>query len=197
MGTVSNAWNRIFHSKRINFLGLKSSGKTQLLCSLGAKGVIPGVESHGEDYKSFSFRYEQSNKKKFIKCGIDYGGGLSVFRANFTRLIKKGDYIFFVIDINEFLNNTVTDEEGYPYQEAVLARLDIINDTVTNVEKDKVHIILTHTDLKPEFTPNKLIDMFTKYTHDKPYHVLTKNCRAVDARDSAMVKRVFFSILDS
>ena len=195
MGSITDFWNKMFHSKRINFLGLKGAGKTQLLASFGAIGLTPGTESHGEGYESFSVRLSEIDKRIFVKCGVDYGGGLSAFVSHFKKLIQQGDFVFFVIDINDFLLDKKTDTKGHSYQTDVLARLDIINELTNNKQKDRVHILLTHADLHPEFSASELIDKFSNFTESKPYYVLTKNCRALDARDQATVKKILYDII--
>ena len=179
---------KTFKGKRIAMLGLIDSGKTQFLSSLGCKDAIPGTPSNKDVYRWFKVSYP--DKSIFVKAGCDYGGTKDIFTHTFNEALHKSDLVFFMVDIQKFIQNWVDPETGKPNRLLVLQRLEYINSHVPAIYKDKLAIVLTHVDLMDD-SDSFLIKSFHNYTQDKVYSVLTRHCYPVNAKDVSQVKNVF------
>lgn len=188
MSQFKDWWNRSFNGKRIAMLGLKDAGKSQFLKSLGCKEANPGVRSQKEKYNWFKVSYP--NKEVYIKAGYDIGGGLELFKQTFNKRIKDSDWVFFIIDIDKYLNDGRDVESGASYQEQVNYRLDHINTNVSKRFFDKIAIILSHADMVPQ-AGSELINTFQRMTREKAYSVLTSHCYPMDAREGKEVRYCF------
>ncbi len=188
MSRLTDWFGKTFNGKRVSLLGLKGGGKSQFLHSLGCKEANPGTLTSRERYGWFKIVYP--SKTIYIKAGYDIGGGLELFKKSFNKHLINSDWVLFVIDIQKFINNELDVESILPYKEMVFARLDYINDNVSNKFKDKFAIILTHVDLmdKPE---NVLINEFQNATNSKVYSHLASQVYSIDARKPEQVKTVF------
>ena len=192
MSRFSDWLGKTIHGKRIILMGLRQSGKSQFLKSLGCKEARPGTESSKEYYNWF--KIDGLNKPYFVKAGYDFGGDVGHFKEMFVKYLLKADFIFFVVDIQKFITNGIDIESKKPYKGQVLARLDFINENVSVKFKDKVAIILTHTDLVHEPT-GTLISEFQSATNGKAYQTLTKHCYPMDARVPEQVLDSFIRII--
>lgn len=188
MSRFSDWLGKTFKGKRIAMLGLAESGKTQFLSSLGCKDAIPGTPSNKDVYRWFKVSYPDISV--FVKAGCDYGGNKPIFTRTFIEALRTSDWVFFMVDIQKFIQNKVDSETGNPYKSLVLERLDFINSNVPAKFKDKLAIVLTHADLMDD-SEFFLVNEFRKYTSDKVYAVLTQHCYSLDAKDVNQVKTVF------
>jgi len=188
MSNFKDWFGRTFKGKRIAMMGLKGSGKTQFLQSLGCPTANPNVISQTEKYNWFKVTYLE--KTIYIKAGVDRGGGLELFKASFNKALLKSDWLFIMVDIQKYISNQLDDESHEPYKQQLFARLDYINNNIPHVFKDKVYIILTHADLLPNAS-SELINVFQRATKEKPFEVLTKNCYLLNAKDKRQVLDVF------
>lgn len=192
MSRFSDWVGKTFKGKRIAMLGLKGAGKSQFLKSLGCKDANPGTYSGKEIYNWFKVSYPK--KTVFVKSGYDHGGGLEIFKNTFNTALKNSDWVFFIIDIQKYLNNGLDIESNEPYNQQVTERLDYINKNVPNKYLDKIAIILTHADLLDQ-PGHELINEFQRSTRGKAYSVLTKHCYSMDARDKDQVLYSFKRII--
>ncbi len=192
MSLFKDWWHRSFYGKRIAMLGLKAAGKSQFLKSLGCKEANPGVRSQKEKYNWFKVSYP--DKVVYIKAGYDIGGGLEIFKQSFNKRIKDSDWVFFIIDIDKYLNDGIDEESHESYQYQVNERLDYINKNVSNRYFDKIAIVLTHADMMSQAS-SELINTFQRLTREKTYSVLTSHCYPIDARDERVVLECFKRII--
>ena len=173
-------------------LGLKASGKTQFLKSLGCEDATPGLHSNRDVYDWFKVNLHQ--KTVFVKAGYDIGGGHELFMCHFSRALKLGSWVLFLVDMKEFIENGYDPESGDSYRSVVFQRLDYINENSPTKYFDKIAIVLTHSDLLEK--PNEeLVNEFQRATSKKIFRVLAKRCYAVNATDPKDVLGVFERII--
>lgn len=189
MSSFKDWFGRTFHGKKLAFLGLKDSGKSQFLKSMGCRDAMPGTRSNRERYRWF--KVVLPGKSIYVKAGCDYGGGKDIFTHIFNSALQNSDFVYFVVDIQKFIQGGVDSESQSPYKDQVLERLEYINGHVPSIYIEKFSILLTHADLMAGFDENRLVDEFQRVTREKPYSVLTRHCFPVDARDPRQVLSVF------
>lgn len=145
---IKDLYNKVFHSKRVNFMGVKRAGKSQLLETLCCPGIKAGKDSQAEYYPTFEidFNVVGVDKKIFIHGGRDFGGELQIFRQQFAKMMRKGDSVIFVVDAEKFLNNVHNQYDGLDYRMSVLQRIDHINRHTPRKNINKFTVILTHAD---------------------------------------------------
>lgn len=192
MSKFNDFFGRAFRGKRLSMLGLKASGKSQFLKSLGCSDALPGVQSSREEYDWF--KVDLHKKTVFVKAGYDIGGGHEYFMSQFNNALKQGSWVLFLIDIKAFLENGADPESGSPYRDVVFQRLDYINENVPNKYFDKVAIVLTHADLLKE-SREYMVNEFQRAAKSKIFSVLTKRCFAVNATEPKDVLCVFERII--
>lgn len=145
---IKDLYNKILHSKRVNFMGVKHAGKSQLLETLCCPGIKAGYDSQAERYPSFEidFNVVGVDKKIFIHGGRDFGGELQTFKQQYARMMRKGDIVIFVVDAEKFLNDTHNTYDGLDYRMSVLQRIDHINCNTPYKNIEKFSVVLTHAD---------------------------------------------------
>ena len=192
MSKFSDWLSKSLHGKRIVMMGLRQSGKSQFLKSLGCKDARPGTESSKEYFNWFKVNCPP--KPIFVKAGYDFGGDVGHFKEIFVKSIKEADYVFFVVDVRLFMMDGIDIESKQTYKKQALARLDFINENVSVKFKDKVAIVLTHADLVNE-PSESLISEFQRATNGKAYQTLTRHCYPIDARVPEQVLDAFTRIM--
>ena len=146
---IKDLINKAFRSKRVNFMGVKHAGKTQILETLGCPGVKAGFDSQSDQYPSFAidFNVVGIDKKVFVHGGRDFGGELQVFKQQYAKMMRKGDSVVFVVDAEKFLNNGVNKYDNTEdYRMSVLQRIDFINLHTPKKYISKFSIVLSHAD---------------------------------------------------
>ncbi len=137
----------IFNSdKSLLVLGMSFAGKTELYSKI-LNITRPKDDNGGtsiEDVDSFKFTHK-SGKEVTIKAGEEYGGDVSYHLLNIKK-ITEYDYIFYVFDINEYLNDS-------KYQLQCHARFDSID----RHRGDKViYCLASHADICRKNPPEEL-----------------------------------------
>lgn len=198
MNKINLFISKTFKAKRMNFLGVKNAGKTQLLETLGCPGVRAGVDSMSEQYPKFSINFSKIGKSEvtFIHGGRDYGGELNIFKAQYAKMIRKGDIVIYVIDAKKFINNDIDEHENIKYSISVLQRLDHINSNTPLNMIEKFSVVLTHAD---EFDDKKeVVTKFQKIVSSNIPQRITpwiKYYYVVNAKDQNDVLNTFYKIL--
>lgn len=118
--------------KSICVLGMQESGKTQLYATM--KGVsyseYTGSKT-GSKYDEYdSFRFSLGNRTIVVAKGTDIGGGPEFVKANYRKMISENDIIFFVFDVNRFLNDD-------QYFTDTCARMDFFNEKLKEFGKNQ------------------------------------------------------------
>ena len=195
---IKNIYNKIFHSKKVNLLGVKHAGKSQLLETLGCPGIKAGLDSQSEQYPSFEIDFNSVgvDKKIFIHGGRDFGGELQTFRQQYARMMRKGDSVIFVVDSEKFLNDTHNTYDGIDYRMSVLQRIDLINLKTPYKNIEKFSVVLTHAD---SFADRRIIfEKFQQIVNSEQLKTISRwisRYYVVDATNKHEVLDMFNKIL--
>ncbi len=129
---VSDLWDYInadpVIGKSICVLGMQESGKTQLYATMKGVSYSEYTATSYDEYDSFKF----SLKGRTIEVakGTDIGGGPEYVKANYRKMISENDIIFFVFDVNRFLNDD-------QYFTDTCTRLDFLNENLISLGKNQ------------------------------------------------------------
>lgn len=107
--------------KSICVLGMQESGKTQLYATMKGVSYSEYTATSYDEYDSF--RFSLGGRTVEVAKGTDIGGGPEYVKANYRKMISENDIIFFVFDVNRFLNDD-------QYFTDTCARMDFLNENL-------------------------------------------------------------------
>lgn len=188
---------KTFNSKRLNFMGVKYAGKSQILQTMGCPGIVAGHDSQADKYPAFEVDFSPIGKRTtvFIHGGKDYGGELQIFRTQYAQLMRKGDFVVFVVDATRFFNDDLNQYDNIGYRMSVLQRLDLINSNTPRSNIDKFSVVLTHAD---EFeSKDEIIKQFQQIVNSEALRSVARwieHYYVINAKDSKDVLSTFSRI---
>lgn len=155
----------------LGILGMKVSGKTLFLSHL-RKTEFLNKESGRDQYEKFKYKLKNGDIIK-IKAGFDLGGN---FRADYDKVIKESDHLFYFFDINSYLKNEIIPGTSLQYQRECNSRFEHIHSLLNN---KRIYIIASHSD-KLQISNTQALKEFEKIIEGKSYHNMLRNIYMVN-----------------
>lgn len=173
--------------KRLGVLGMEASGKTRFLSYLRN---IPFIDKTTSKEKYDPFDHDYDGKIIQIDAGLDIGGG-SLYRKEYSRILKKSDFIFYFLNIKKYLDDSPY--EGVGYRRACNNRIEHVYSGEKDINSEIV-IVGTHIDLCGK-NETKVNSEFLNLNEHKSYYPVLKNIEFVDFTKTDQlvnfVKKVF------
>ena len=166
-------------------LGDVNAGKTTLIKALQGKNTKKVQEKEQTSFVAFEFPIRYNGEQRIIK-GHDFSGSEKFIESYYEDEIKRCDCLFYICNVNEYLNNGIKREGNN-------ARLHLIDQYLSN-RSIPVQIILTYATQVNDRDDARL--KFTESIRSKPYggRFLERQPIVIEMKDDVELKNLIEEI---
>ena len=166
-------------------LGDVNAGKTTLIKALQGKNTKKLQEKEQTSFVAFEFPIRYNGEQRIIK-GHDFSGSEKFIESYYEDEIKRCDCLFYICNVNEYLNNGIKREGNN-------ARLHLIDQYLSN-RSIPVQIILTYATQVHDRDDARL--KFMESIRSKPYggRFLERQPIVIEMKDDVELKNLIEEI---
>ena len=166
-------------------LGDVNAGKTTLIKALQGKNTKKVQEKEQTSFVAFEFPIRYNGEQRIIK-GHDFSGSEKFIESYYEDEIKRCDCLFYICNVNEYLNNGIKREGNN-------ARLHLIDQYLSN-RSIPIQIILTYASQVHDRDDARL--KFMESIRSKPYggRFLEHQPIVIEMKDDVELKNLIEAI---
>ena len=166
-------------------LGDVNAGKTTLIKALQGKNTKKVQEKEQTSFVAFEFPIRYNGEQRIIK-GHDFSGSEKFIESYYEDEIKRCDCLFYICNVNEYLNNGIKREGNN-------ARLHLIDQYLSN-RSIPIQIILTYASQVHDRDDARL--KFMESIRSKPYggRFLERQPIVIEMKDDVELKNLIEEI---
>ena len=166
-------------------LGDVNAGKTTLIKALQGKNTKKLQEKEQTSFVAFEFPIRYNGEQRIIK-GHDFSGSEKFIESYYEDEIKRCDCLFYICNVNEYLNNGIKREGNN-------ARLHLIDQYLSN-RSIPIQIILTYASQVHDRDDARL--KFMESIRSKPYggRFLERQPIVIEMKDDVELKNLIEEI---